>query len=153
VDTGRDQLADRLLAAARSLVAMTVRTVEQGSVPLSVVQHRVLLLLEEAGSLSVNQVAERLGVDQSNASRHCTRLVQLGLVRRTPAARDRRSVDMRLTSEGRTQVLAVREARRQLLDGVLAQLPEAQARQAVRGLEMFVAAAEGIGADERARLL
>ncbi|HEY3529300.1 MAG TPA: MarR family transcriptional regulator [Nocardioides sp.] len=139
---GRDELADSLLAAARALMAMAIRTIGQGAVPLTEVQHRVLLLLEAAGTLSVNQVAERLGVDQSNASRHCTRLAELGLVQRTPAARDRRAVDLRLTEAGHGQVLEVRSARRRWAADVLARLSDEEARAAVRGLEMFATAAE-----------
>jgi DNA-binding MarR family transcriptional regulator len=137
----RDELADSLLAAAQALMAMAIRTGGQGAVPLTEAQHRVLLLLEDAGTLSVSQVAERLGVDQSNASRHCSRLAELGLVRRTPAARDRRAVDLRLTPAGRRQVLEVRRARRRWADDVLARLSDEEARAAVRGLAMFAAAA------------
>ena len=138
----REDLADSLLAAARALMAMAIRTVGQGAVPLTEVQHRVLLLLEDAGTLSVNALAARLGVDQSNASRHCSRLVALGLVQRTPAARDRRAVDLRLTEAGQSQVLQVRHARRQWAQDVLARLSDEQARAAVRGLEMLATAAD-----------
>jgi DNA-binding MarR family transcriptional regulator len=141
VDTARDRFADSLLTSARALMAMAIRTAGQGPVPLTIAQHRVLLLLEEAGSLTVNDVATRLGVDQSNASRHCSRLAALGLVDRTPASHDRRAVDVRLTTRGREQVLAVREARREWAGEVLGRLTDEQAREAVRGLERFASAA------------
>jgi DNA-binding MarR family transcriptional regulator len=130
-------LADRVLSAARALMAMAIRTVGEGDVPVTVVQHRVLLILEEAGRLSVSDVAARLGIDQSNASRHCSRLADLGLVRRTPATHDRRAVDVRLTDAGRRQVLAVRQARFGWAERVLAELSPAEARAAVRALELF----------------
>jgi DNA-binding MarR family transcriptional regulator len=150
VDTPRDHLADSLLASARALMGMAIRTAGQGPVPLTVVQHRVLLLLEEAGTLSVNDVAERLGVDQSNASRHSTRLARLGLVDRSPALHDRRAVDLQLTERGRQQVTAVRDARRRWAGAVLDRLTDEQAREAVRGLEMFAAAAEELGSGDQA---
>src|SRR6476659_6529981 len=100
--TSTEELVDALLASTQSLMAMAIRTVGEAPVSLTVVQHRVLLLIEEAGTLSVNDVAARLGVDQSNASRHCTRLAALGLIRRTRAAHDRRAVDLRLTGSGRS---------------------------------------------------
>ena len=141
---GRDELAESLLATTRALMGMAIRTVGQGPASLTVVQHRVLLLMEEAGTLSVNQVAERLGVDQSNASRHCSRLVALGLLRRTPAQHDRRAVDLSLTAEGRRQVLAVRRARRAWADQVLARIPEDEAQAAVRGLKLLADAANAV---------
>lgn len=141
VDSSRDHLADSLLAVARAMAAMAIRTAGQGPVPLTVVQHRVLLLLEDAGTLSVNAVAARLGVDQSNASRHCTRLAELELVDRTPAPHDRRSVQLRLTSVGRRQVLAVDRVRREWVVSILDRLTDDEAREAVRGMGILAEAA------------
>jgi DNA-binding MarR family transcriptional regulator len=151
VPASRDDLADSLLAATRALMAMAIRTAGQGPVPLTLVQHRVLLLLEEAGSLTVSDVAARLGVDQSNASRHCSRLVGLGLVQRAAATHDRRAVELRLTPSGRRQVLAVRRARRDWAEEVLTRLPEAEARALVRGLQMFAETADVLTTSDQPR--
>lgn len=139
------ELVDALLASTQSLMAMAIRTVGEAPVPLTVVQHRVLLLLEEAGTLSVNDVAVRLGVDQSTASRHCTRLTGLGLVRRTQASHDRRAVDLRLTPSGRHAVQAVRRARRSWAEQVMSRLSDDEARAVAHGFAVFAAAA-GTGA-------
>src|SRR3954451_18607640 len=117
-----DELADALLVSTQSLMAMAIWTAGRAPVPVTVVQYRVLLLLEEAGTLSVNDVAGRLGVDQSTASRHCTRLAGLGLVRRTQASHARRAAELRLTGAGRHEVQAVREARRRWAERVLTRL-------------------------------
>jgi DNA-binding MarR family transcriptional regulator len=121
---------------------MAIRTLDDAPVSLTLVQHRVLLLLEETGGLSVNNVAIRLAVNQSNASRHCTRLTELGLVDRTPVPGDRRSVDLHLTGAGRRQVRAVRQARRRWAHEVLARLPAQQAREVVHGLRLLASVAE-----------
>lgn len=139
--TATEELVDALLASTQALMAMAIRTVGQAPVSLTVVQHRVLLLVEEAGTLSVNDVAAGLGVDQSNASRHCTRLAGLGLLRRSQASHDRRAVDLSLTTAGHRQVLAVRRARRRWAEQVLDRLTDAEATVAARGLELFAAAA------------
>jgi DNA-binding MarR family transcriptional regulator len=76
----RDDLAEAMLAASRALVGIAVRGVEAAGSDLTLAQHRVLLLLEEHGELSVNEIAGLLGVNQSNASRHTSRLVGLDLV-------------------------------------------------------------------------
>jgi DNA-binding MarR family transcriptional regulator len=140
------ELADALLAATQSLMAMAIRTAGEAPVPVTPVQYRVLLLLAGAGTLSVNDVAASLGVDQSNASRHCTRLAGLGLVRRTQASHDRRAAELRLTDAGRHEVQAVREARRGWAERVLTTLTDDEARTAVRGLEVFAAAARAVEA-------
>jgi DNA-binding MarR family transcriptional regulator len=149
----RSTVADSLLASARALVGMAVRTVDEGPMPVTLAQHRVLLLLEETGGLSVNDVAARLGVNQSNASRHCTRLDELGLVDRSQAPHDRRSVELHLTAAGRRQVLAVRDARRAWVAAVLGRMPARQAADVVRALSAFATASQEHGGDEPAPLL
>jgi len=153
VEVAQDEMGDVVLASARALLAMAIRTVADGPVPLTVVQHRVLLLLEGAGRLTVTEVAERLGVDQSNASRHCSRLTELGLVARGPSALDRRATYLRLTRTGREQVQSVRAARRRWADSVLARLSDEQAREAAHGLAVFAAAAEALDGAEGSPLL
>jgi DNA-binding MarR family transcriptional regulator len=146
-------MTESVLASARALVGMAIRTVDEGPMPLTLTQHRVLLLLEDAGGLSVNQVADRLGVNQSNASRHCTRLTELGLVDRRAHDHDGRTLDLRLTQLGRRQVRAVREARHRWAAEVLAQLPDSQARDVVRGLRLLATAAESLHEPETSPLL
>jgi DNA-binding MarR family transcriptional regulator len=141
-----EELAEALLVSTQSLMAMAIRTAGAAPVPVTVVQYRVLLLLEEAGNLSVNDVAAALGVDQSTASRHCTRLARLGLLRRTQASHDRRAAELRLTGSGRAEVQAVREARRRWAEQVLTRLTDDEARSAVRGLAVFAAAARALEA-------
>jgi DNA-binding MarR family transcriptional regulator len=139
--TERDRLADAVLEASRALLAIAVRSVAAGVAEVTVVQHRVLVLLGAQGTLSVNAVAEELGVNQSNASRHCSRLADLGLVTRTRAARDGRAVDVSLTAAGRRQVSVVRAARRRAITRVLAELPDSEVRTMTRSFELFDRAA------------
>jgi DNA-binding MarR family transcriptional regulator len=136
-----DEVATALLDAGRALVAIAVRTVSAGPVPLTVVQHRVLVLVADRGSLSVTAVASALGVNQSTASRHCARLEQLGLVARARAAHDGRSVDVALTAAGRRQVQAVRSAREREITEVLSRMPRPVSRAALQALEQFSEAA------------
>jgi DNA-binding MarR family transcriptional regulator len=137
----QDRLAEALLVASRALVAIAVRSMSAGAVDVTVVQHRVLVLLDVHGSLSVTAVAHELGVDQSNASRHCTRLAHVGLVTRARSARDGRAVDVGLTDAGRRHVQAVRRARRREIVRVLDQMSDDAARAAVRAFEVFDRAA------------
>jgi len=136
-ESDRERLTDALLDTSRSLLAIAVATVSAGLREVTVVQHRVLVLLDRQGTLSVSAVAVQLGVDQSNASRHCTRLERLGLVTRTRAAHDGRAVDVAISAGGRRQVRTVQEARRREISHVVERLPEATVRDVVRGFEAF----------------
>jgi DNA-binding MarR family transcriptional regulator len=133
----RDRLADALLDASRALLAIAIRSVSAGSADVTVVQHRVLVLLEARGVLSVSAVADELAVDQSNASRHCTSLARLGLVTRTRAPHDGRAVDVALTDAGRAQVREVRAARRREIDRLLADLTDSDVRELTRAFDLF----------------
>jgi DNA-binding MarR family transcriptional regulator len=139
----RERLADAVLEASRALLAIAVRSVSAGNAEVTVAQHRVLVLLDTRGPLSVTAVAEELGVDQSNASRHCTRLARLGLVTRTRATYDGRAVEVGLTADGRRQVEAVRAARRREIISILERLPDVAVRDVVEGFESFQSAARG----------
>ena len=133
----RYRLADALLEASRALLAVAVRSISACSAKVTVVQHRVLVLLDAHQLLSVNAVADELGIDQSNASRHCTRLARLGLVTRTRATHDGRAVDVALTAAGRQQVRAVRAARRREIVQLLANLPDSDVREMAHAFELF----------------
>ena len=137
----RDRLADAVLGASRALLAIAVRSVSAGPAEVTVAQHRVLVLLETRGSLSVTAVAEELGVDQSNASRHCTRLERLRLVTRKRAPHDGRAVSVELTAGGRRQVEAVRAARRREIIRILERLPDTTVPEVVEGFRAFQRAA------------
>jgi DNA-binding MarR family transcriptional regulator len=140
-DPTRAEAADVLLTASGALLAIAIRSVAAAPVDLTVAQHRVLVLVESHPVLTVNELAEHLGVDQSNASRHCSRLASLGLVTRTRARHDGRAVEVRLTPSGRRQVQAVREARRDEIRQVLARMSDRSVRQSLRGFAAFDEAA------------
>jgi DNA-binding MarR family transcriptional regulator len=128
-------------AASGALVGIALRSMAAGPAPVTIAQHRVLVLLDERGALSVTALAEHLGIDQSNASRHCSRLVDLGLVTRGRAAHDRRAVEVRLAPPGRQQVRAVQDARRREVAQALEELSDDQLDDVGRGFEQFARAA------------
>jgi DNA-binding MarR family transcriptional regulator len=92
-------------------------------------------------------------VNQSNASRHCARLCDLGLVTRTRATDDGRAVEVRLTLAGTEQIRAVREARRDRIQAILEHLTDRQARAAVTGLEVFASVAHQLVQEDELPLL
>ncbi|MEV7287954.1 MarR family transcriptional regulator [Streptomyces sp. NPDC093252] len=64
-------------------------------------QYLVLLVLWEHGELPVKQLGEHLRLDSGTLSPLLKRLEAAGLVRRERSTQDERSVEIRLTDEGR----------------------------------------------------
>jgi len=62
---------------------------------------QLLWLIGEKGDVSTGGLADRLGVDPANASTLLTKLERRGLIRRKPAAHDRRRRVVSLSTGGR----------------------------------------------------
>ncbi|GAA1795833.1 hypothetical protein GCM10009795_046610 [Nocardioides hankookensis] len=139
-----DGAADALLVTSRALVAISVRAVLNASIEITVAQHRVLVILSDHGALAVNQIADRLGVDQSNAGRHCQRLHRNGLVDRVRAESDRRRVEVVLTPAGRALLAEVSTARRGDIRAALTRLPPGEISAVVRSMSALNSALEGV---------
>jgi DNA-binding MarR family transcriptional regulator len=140
--TDREALAEAIVNASTALLGIAVRSVSAVRGDVTLVQHRVLVLLEAHGVLSIGAIADGLGVDQSVASRHCARLEELGLLDRSRSVRDARSRDVRLTPFGRARVADVRAARRRAIEAVLVHLPDHDAETVRRSFEAFSRAVE-----------
>ncbi len=90
-----------LRALSRHLVRQLGMLDKQcGDIELSPIQAHCLIELEQH-PLTVNQIADNLSVDKSNASRTLTKLANLDYVFRAPNTEDKRSVLYALTSEGK----------------------------------------------------
>ena len=74
----REELVEELLTASRALVGIAIRSIAAAPVEVTVAQHRLLVLLAAHGPQSVGEIAEHLGVNPSNASRHGDRLQRWG---------------------------------------------------------------------------
>ncbi|WP_245919464.1 MarR family winged helix-turn-helix transcriptional regulator [Melittangium boletus] len=72
----------------------------EGLVGISGAQLFVLQQLAEAGTCSINELAERTFTHQSSVSVVVRRLIERGLVSRRPSAVDGRRVEVSLTPEG-----------------------------------------------------
>src|SRR4051794_22929027 len=105
-------VSDALMATSRVITAAVVRSLSVADPRLTVPQLRVLVMVSAEQGLSVNAVAKGLGVNASNASRTCERLVAAGLLQRDEHTDDRRRVVLTLSSAGRRLVDSVMEVRR-----------------------------------------
>jgi MarR family transcriptional regulator, organic hydroperoxide resistance regulator len=80
---------------------------------LTAAQADALLVIAQAGPLSLNQLGDLLIAEAGHPSRLVDRLVEADLVERRPAADDRRRVELSLTARGRRlqkRILAARES-------------------------------------------
>jgi DNA-binding MarR family transcriptional regulator len=132
-----DELAELFVTASRALVGVAIRSIEASPVPVTVPQHRVLVLLAAEGAMTVGEIAHLAGVNQSNASRLCDRLQKLGLVERQRGSDDGRVVRVSLTQEGKRTVDAVTAVRRREVGQVLARLSIDDAHNMVSALVAF----------------
>ena len=139
--TDAEAAAVAFMTASRALLGMSLRSVAAAPVPLTVPQHRLLVLVSADGPRRIGTLAADLGVNQSNASRLVARLVDQGLVRRVTDPADGRASVVEATAEGRRVLDAVSEHRLRELRAVVAAMPSTSWRPAVQVLHAFNAAA------------
>jgi DNA-binding MarR family transcriptional regulator len=137
-----DELTEALVGASRELVGIAVRSIAAAPVPVTVPQYRVLVLLATRGAMTVGEIADLIGVNQSNASRLCDRLQRLDLVQRQRVSEDGRAVRVSLTDQGARIVDSVTEERRREVSAVVARMPGADAQAVVSALSAFSEAAQ-----------
>jgi DNA-binding MarR family transcriptional regulator len=93
---------------------------------------RGLELLSQQDGLRIGELAERVGVDDTTATRLVDRLEELGLAERHSEEGDRRAILVGLTAEGRELVAGVSAQRQQFFTDVLATLDPDERVQLVR---------------------
>lgn len=129
------------MRASRALVSITARSLSSVSDDVTLPQFRTLMLLSARGPQTVSSIAEALDVHASTMTRMCNRLVNRGLVVRTPSATDRREVVVTLSTSGNELVDDVTARRRRELDHIVARMEETERDAVVTGLDVFARAA------------
>lgn len=93
---------DKLVFHLRD-ISHTMRSLYEGKGS----QKRVLIVLNETGTITQQALTKRLGIQPGSASEVIAKLEHTGLLVRTPSQTDRRTVDIALTENGK---LLAREA-------------------------------------------
>ncbi|MCW2620859.1 MAG: transcriptional regulator, MarR family [Frankiales bacterium] len=106
-----------LLRRARAMSETLAREVHPG---LDASAFAILHLVACGEATSVTDLAARLSVGKPTISRQVTALEQLELVRRRPAAQDRRAAVLELTEMGRASFAAARASREERFRRLLA---------------------------------
>jgi DNA-binding MarR family transcriptional regulator len=120
----------RLLQALRQASVQT-----QAETGISAAQLFVLSQLQNAPSLSINELARLTMTDRSSVADVVERLTERKLVRRSPSLQDRRRADVRLTAAGRALLRKAPPAPTALLLGGLAHLSLAEVRTLAAGMK------------------
>ena len=93
---------------------------------------RALALIGESGGLRIGELADRVGVDDTTATRMVDRLEEVGMARRHGAEGDRRAILVELTPEGQELVAGVSEQRLLFFCDVLEALEPQERTQLVQ---------------------
>lgn len=75
-------------------------------------QKRILIILNESGTLTQKELTERLGIQPGSASEILSKLENAGLIVRTQNETDRRTTDITLTDAGSKLAMEAAEQRR-----------------------------------------
>ena len=127
------QLDAHWMELARFVTSRRLRSsVYSRGADLPAAQLQALSLLATEDHLGMSELAERIGVAESTATRLVDRLEAAGLVERRTSPPDRRRVVAELTPAGRKLAVELDESRRQFLAELLVMLPAGDRRELVR---------------------
>lgn len=107
---------------------------------VTLAQCHALVEIGHAGSLSLNSLADSLGLDSSTTSRTVQQLVQGGRVLREAGTEDRRTVVIRLTEAGEREFEQIEGSMNREFERILLAIPENRRMQVVESLELLLKA-------------
>ncbi|WP_061964145.1 MarR family winged helix-turn-helix transcriptional regulator [Demequina aurantiaca] len=129
------------VTSSRALLGIVARSMSGALEELSLVQFRLLVVLDSAGPQRMGDLAVSLGVHPSTLSRTVDRLEAGGWISREVSAESRREVIVAVSDKGHGMVAEVTRTRRRAIASVLRDLDPAD-REAVRiGMTLFAEAA------------
>lgn len=118
-----------------------------GCMALTPVQAHTLIELEKS-SVTVNDMAQRLNVDKSNASRTLAVLLNQGLVTSVPNPIDKRSQIFQLTATGNEKLTALHQQLNTQVDTFLAQMDHDEISQLGASLSRYIKSMQVISKQE-----
>lgn len=136
-----DELVTAVLTASRVLVAVAARSLAEHNESVTITQFRTLVVLGNQPDLTLNQLADHLGVNASTAMRMINRLLKAGLVSRRENPNDRREILLALSEAGRDIVDTVTNRRRAEINRIVTAMPAAHRTELVAALHAFADAA------------
>ena len=110
---------------------------------ITLAQWGALLAVDQTGSASPSDVAERVGIDRGAATRLIARMEHKNLLERAADTSDKRAVVLRLTDDARRLMPTLMARSQQVNADALAALPEAEADALVAGLSILLSGLSG----------
>ena len=138
---------EALMRASKVVSAAIAHSLAVADAKVTLPQLRVLVMVQDSGPLNMSAVATGLGVNASNASRTCDRLVRGGLLDRREDPGDRRNVVLTLTSSGRRLVSSMLRQREAIFAQVVERMAPEGRSQLTLGLTAFSDAARKMSAE------
>lgn len=108
----------------------------------SLTRCQILTTLGRDGTLTLAELSRRLGLDKGWLSRTVEDMVQGGLIHKQPSVTDKRTVELRLTDEGRRQTGALDTELNDQSGRVFARIAESERANVLRALELLAGALE-----------
>lgn len=145
-----DQPIERALAGYAQLVELlsASHTPEFPDPHVTMAQMRVLMLLSAVGEARMSDLAHQLGISPSTLSSLVDRLVEAQFVTRRDDAHDRRSVLVSLAPAGNQLLDQFNELGADALRSLLEQLNDKEIVTVNQAIELLVAAARRVSAEE-----
>ncbi|GIU91629.1 MAG: hypothetical protein KatS3mg011_0535 [Acidimicrobiia bacterium] len=140
-----DRIEDALLRVVKATARRAKAAVRRVAPDLEPAAYGLLYRLAEDGPIRVTELADRLGIDASTASRHVSRLEKTQMVERRPDPSDARAVLVDLTQTGRSVFEALKHRRRA---GLEAMLSDWSADDLAKLAELLERLAEGLAGEE-----
>jgi DNA-binding MarR family transcriptional regulator len=145
---------EAVMRASKVVSAAIAHSLAVADGKVTLPQLRVLVMVDDGAPLNMSAVAEGLGVNPSNASRTCDRLVRGGLLSRREDPDDRRHVVLTLTAAGSRVLSSMLGQRRTIFQQVLDGMRQVDRTRLTAGLNAFSDAAhelstQGLGLSDR----
>lgn len=121
---------DRLIINLRD-ISHIIRSLYEGKGS----QKRILIILNEAGTMTQQELTKRLGIQPGSASEVISKLENAELITRTPSETDRRTADIALTGNGRRMALEAARQRKKRHEEMFSCLSEGEKTELLALLE------------------
>jgi len=140
---------DKVIAELRELIRLLVRHLglleksEASCCGISLAQCHAIIEIGRACEISLNELAEILGLDNSTMSRTVNNLVEKDYVLRETDANDRRYVKIKLTEKGHKLYSSIESSMNNYYKDIMDSIPEEKRSQVIESLRLLDNAIKG----------
>lgn len=107
---------------------------------ITISQCHAIVEIGRKDEISLNELADILGLDKSTMSRTINNLVEDNLVKRETHSGDRRYITITLTDQGRNMYNDIESSMGDYYSNILGKIPEDKQKQVLESLELLVEA-------------